>query len=61
MFEGEYGVCDKNANAINKDTAHPEANVFAVRLMRAFLRQHPEGTIENKGCVCQGIGKPFYE
>jgi len=55
VFENENCVSDKNANTINKHATDPEANVFAVRLMRAFLRQYPEGAVENKGCMCQGI------
>jgi len=61
MFEGKHRVRNKNANTINEHTANPETNVFTVRLMRTFLRQNPEGAIENKGRMCQGISKPFDE
>jgi len=61
MFEGEDWVCHKNANAINKHATYPESNIFAVRLVRAFLRQNIECAIENKGCMYQGISKPSHE
>jgi hypothetical protein len=61
MLEGNDGVCHKNANTINKHSANPESNIFAIRLMRTFLRQNIEGAIENKGCVRQGISQPFHE
>lgn len=61
MFEGEDWVGHKNANAVNKHAADPESDIFAVRLVRAFLRQNIECAVENKGCMSQGIYEPSYE